>query len=361
MFKNRGFVLGLCISLLFIGLFYFSVDVVEMQTALIQADYRFLAPGIGLYFVSVGFRAIRWQYILAPLRRIPLSQLYSVVVVGYMANNLLPMRLGEVVRAYYLSKKTSINISSGLATIGLERIYDGLVLVAFAATSLLILRASDATEGVGAVTVWTLTAMAAVSAAIFLGMIVFFTLITVRPSLALVAYKLIDYLPGKVRQKIKDSIAQFIDGLQRLKSPKTQLKLLILSLPVWILEGGVYLMLAYSFDIPGSFVPHLLIIPVILMVTAASNLATAVPASPGAVGPFEFFAKESLLLVGIQSGIAGAYAILLHVTLLLPVTLVGLWILWVGPGSFSNLTKMAKDKISSSSGNGSIGIRGRAE
>ncbi len=321
-----------------------------MKTALVQADYRFLAPGIGLYFVSVGFRAIRWQYILAPLRRIPLSQLYSVVVVGYMANNLLPMRLGEVVRAYYLSKKTPINTSSALATIGLERIYDGLVLVLFAVTSLLLLTASNITEGVGTVTVWTLSVMATVSASIFLGMIVLFTLIAVRPSLSLVVYKLIDYLPCELSQKIKGFVGQFIDGLQRLKSPKNHLKLLLLSLPVWIFEGAMYLVLAYSFDIPGRFDPHILIIPVILMVTAASNLVTAIPASPGAVGPFEFFAKESLLLVGIQSGIAGAYAISLHVALLLPVTFVGLCILWIGPGSFSNLAKGANDQISSSSG-----------
>ena len=350
MFKNRGFVFGLLISVTFIGLFYFTVDLGEMKAALIQADYRFLAPGIALYFVSVGFRAIRWQYILAPLRRISVLQLYSVVVVGYMANNLLPMRLGEVVRAYYLSKKTPINTSSALATIGLERIYDGLVLVLFAVTSLLLLTVSNITEGVGAVTVWTLSVMAIVSASIFLGMIILFTLIVVRPSLSSILYKIIDYFPWQVRQKIKDFVGQFIYGLQRLKSPKNQLKLLLLSLPVWIFEGGMYLVLAYSFDIPGHFAPHILIIPVILMVTAASNLITAVPASPGAVGPFEFFAKESLLLVGIQSGIAGAYAISLHVALLLPVTFVGLCILWIGPGSFSNLTKGAKDQMSSRSG-----------
>ena len=97
------------------------------------------------------------------------------------------------------------------------------------------------------------------------------------------------------------------------------------------------------------------------MVTAASNLITAVPASPGAVGPFEFFAKESLLLVGIQSGVAGAYAISLHLALLLPVTFVGLCILWIGPGSFLNLTKGAKEQMLSGSSTEYTDIRGRME
>ncbi len=330
-----------------------------MKTALVQADYRFLAPGIGLYFLSVGFRAIRWQYLLYPLRKVPLLQLYSVVVVGYMANNLLPMRLGEVVRAYYLSKKTPINTSSALATIGLERIYDGLVLVLFAAISLILLTTSNITENVSTVTVWTLSITAIASAAIFLGAIVIFTLIVVRPGFSSILYRLINNLPIRVRRKIEDFVRQFIEGLHRLKSPKNQLKLLVLSLPVWAFEAAMYLILAYSFDIPGHFDPHILIIPVILMVTAASNLVTAVPASPGAVGPFEFFAKESLLLVGIQSGVAGAYAISLHVALLLPVTLVGLCIIWIGPGSFLSLTQGANDQILA--GSGYTNMKGRME
>ena len=81
--------------------------------------------------ISVFFRALRWKYLLIHLKHIRMKILYVVVVIGYMANSLLPMRIGELVRSYYLSKESNISKSSVLATILVERVLDAVTLLLF--------------------------------------------------------------------------------------------------------------------------------------------------------------------------------------------------------------------------------------
>ena len=100
--------------------------------------------------------------------------------------------------------------------------------------------------------------------------------------------------------------------------------LLDTTIPVWTLEGVVYYLVALAFDLQSSFDNVGLMIAAMLIVTAASNLATSIPSSQGSVGPFEFFAALSLAFLGVASGVASAYAVVLHVTLLLPPIVAGM-------------------------------------
>ena len=116
-------------------LLLYQADISDLKNALRNANYYLLAPSIVVYFFAVFFRAIRWRYLLSPMGQFPVGRLYSVVVIGYMANNLLPVRLGELVRSYYLARRENVSASSALATIAVERVYDGITLLAFAALS----------------------------------------------------------------------------------------------------------------------------------------------------------------------------------------------------------------------------------
>ncbi len=129
------FWLGGGVSLALVFLLLYQVDLGELKDALRDADYSLLAPSIAVYFVAVWFRAARWRYLLAPMGSFPVRRLYPVVIIGYMANNLLPVRLGEVVRSYYLARRENLNTSTALATVAVERVYDGITLLAFAALS----------------------------------------------------------------------------------------------------------------------------------------------------------------------------------------------------------------------------------
>ena len=105
---------GIGLSTVLLALFFFTLDVQRLLDALRGANYIYVAPAIALYLISVWFRALRWQWLLKHMKPIKVKRLYPVVVVGYMANNLLPMRLGEFVRSYYIGEREGISKSSAL-------------------------------------------------------------------------------------------------------------------------------------------------------------------------------------------------------------------------------------------------------
>ena len=97
-FKRLRFWIGILISLLFLVILVWSIDIRYTLSELKSANYIYVIPAIALYFVSVYFRSIRWKLLLSHMKDIPVNRLYPIVVIGYMANNLLPLRIGELVR-----------------------------------------------------------------------------------------------------------------------------------------------------------------------------------------------------------------------------------------------------------------------
>jgi len=114
---------------------------------------------------------------------------------------------------------------------------------------------------------------------------------------------------------------------------------LALSTPVWLIEGAAYYLVALGFDLQPEFETFGVMIAAMLVLTSVSNLATSIPSSSGAVRPFEFFAKESLVFLGVSSSVALAYAVVLHITVLLPVIVTGLVYLAVQNIGVSELTR----------------------
>ena len=345
MLVSPRFLLGMGVSLAFLLLFFLIVDVGEMGQALVAAKYRFILPAIALYFVALFFRALRWQFLLTPVSRISVARLFPVVTVGYMANNLLPARLGEIARAYYLSRREGLSTSTGLATVVVERIYDGLTLLFLVALAVPFLIFGGIVDGSGTTSEVTWAIVGGITALVFITAIVVLTLIALKPGFGGFIQRLANLLPKPLRPKARELISLFIEGLSALREPRRHVGLFLLSLPVWLLEGSMYLVVALSFDLPSYFEPAAMVIPVVILVTAVSNLATSIPSSPGSLGTFEAPAVAALALVGLGGGlsggegVAGAYAILVHVTALLPVTVLGLIYLWFGNLSLSRLLR----------------------
>jgi uncharacterized protein (TIRG00374 family) len=150
-------------------------------------------------------------------------------------------------------------------------------------------------------------------------------------------------LPGKLAPKVSQLIHLFIDGLAVLKSPQRLLAVFLLSLPVWLLEALMYYFVALSFGLDQVFSVAELV-GVILLVTVASNLAVSIPAAGGGIGTFEVAAAATLTLLGAEVALAGAYTIVLHVALLLPVTLLGFVFLWMDNVSLGHLTRESRSE-----------------
>jgi len=346
-FSNWRFWIGLAVSGLFLLLLLLRVDRQEIVSALRDANYLYVVPAIGLYFVAVYFRSIRWAYILSPIAQFPATRLYPVVIIGYMANNLLPVRLGELVRSYYLARRETVSGSTALATVAVERLYDGVALLFFAAISAPALLLLGLFQGTGSFSRTTALVFAIGTVGIFA--LAFAVLVlAARPGFSKVVNMGLSLAPAKARPALSDLVHRFIGGLQVINSPRRHLGVFLLSWPVWLLEGGMYLLVGYSFGIHLLFGSFWTMALVMMLLTATSNLATALPSSAGGIGPFEVVAKETLVALGVSGSVGAVYAVVLHlVALWLPVTLLGLVLLWRQNLSLKNLTSATGKNLTS--------------
>ena len=129
--KSWRFWIGILISAVFLYLALNTLHLSEFWQALQRANYWWLIPGVAVYFVGVWVRAWRWHYMLRPLKKIPTATMFPIVTIGYMGNNIYPARAGEVLRAAVLKQREGVPISASLATVVIERIFDGVVMLAF--------------------------------------------------------------------------------------------------------------------------------------------------------------------------------------------------------------------------------------
>ncbi|MGH2615532.1 MAG: lysylphosphatidylglycerol synthase transmembrane domain-containing protein, partial [Thermomicrobiales bacterium] len=125
--------LGVPISLLFLVLAFRGQHPDEIRDALSRVDWRLLPVALVLLYTGIAIRAYRWHILLRPVHDIPTREVFPVMIVGYAANNVLPLRMGELVRAWVLEQRYGVRKSAALATIAVERLCDGVTMLLFVA------------------------------------------------------------------------------------------------------------------------------------------------------------------------------------------------------------------------------------
>ena len=340
MLHKRRFLLGAVVTAVFLFLLFLQVDLSEMGASLAEANYVYLAPGVAIYFVSVYFRAYRWRYLLHPIRAVSALRLYPVVAVGYMANNLLPVRLGELVRSYYLARREPVPASTALATIMVERIFDGIVLLFFLAVAALFLPVAGLADRVSDAVRMPVALVAVVVIVPFVGALMAMVGVALYPLRARnLTSALTRRLPEGIGPRIDSLVELFIEGFSVLRRPRPLATVFLLSLPIWLAEGTMYYVIALGFDLNDHFETVGLMAASMLLLTSVSNLAASLPSSQGSVGPFEFFGVLTLVFLGMASGPATAYVVVLHAALLLPVVVLGLTYLALDHLSLAHLAR----------------------
>lgn len=307
---NRRTLFALVVSGAFLALVFWSIDFDEFIDAFAEANYLWLIPAVIVYFLAFTLRAWRWQSLLKHLGGVTLGRSYFVATIGYAANNVLPLRLGEFVRAYLLRRNPGLDMTAGLATIAVERILDGLTLLLWLGIGLLFFPS-----------VWTLSPLLAlaaqVAAAAFIGAAVIVMLAVLFPDAALRAGRTVTRpLPDRYAARLMTITESLLHGFAALRDARKIPFWFVISNAVWAGEALVYILVAVAMDVDAPIV-------VLCVAVAASNLATAVPSSSGGIGPFELLAKETLVRAGVGAGLATAYAIVIHATLWVPVTIAG--------------------------------------
>jgi uncharacterized protein (TIRG00374 family) len=365
LFKSRQFIIGLVVSLVFFVFTLRDVNLGQVWDALQQASYWALIPALAFYFAGVFVRAVRWRILLRPILPpekdgtpgdIALSDTFEVVTIGYMANNVLPARIGELVRAYVLSLRENVRKTATLATILVERIFDGLIMVGFAAAAILFIFLVDSdalatgdNHNLGTF-LQQLGPLVALFSAIFLGLLVVFLVVaTSRERTERLAKFGLRFLPGRLHVRVERLLASFIDGLGSLRRPSSLAAVFGLSILAWLLEATMYYIIGtWGFDLRGGD-GQLLPFYVYILTTALVNLATLIPQGPGYVGVFEAIAKGVLVgAFGVASDAALSYVLVLHATLLIPVTLLGFFFMARMSLSYSDLVKLEQTRAEAS-------------
>ncbi len=314
MIKGRSRYLGFGVTILFLALLVWKTDFKELVSALSEANYAWVVPAVGTTLASYALRTVRWERILKPIRVLTFPTLLPVVFIGFMANNLLPARMGEVVRAYALGRKTGLSKSMSLATILLERLCDGITLVAALGLVALLfpLPAWGRQAGFLAGGIFL---VGSVGAAIALSREEM-TLSFLERSLA--------RIPGNLGNRIHSRIGSFIVGLGVLRSGRAVIALTAWSLVIWTIETSTYFFVLKSVH-PVLQTGTPLIAALLLMVTV--NLGILIPSAPGYVGAFQAFGILALSAFGVPSSVALAITIVAHAEQWVTVTGIGLFFL----------------------------------
>ena len=329
MVKRWQFWLGLLVSAAFLYMALSGLSLAEVWFHIRSARYIWLLPGVAIYFFGVGARTWRWHYMLRPIRSIPLLRLFPVVCIGYMGNNIYPARIGELLRAYVLRETEEVSISASLATILVERIFDGVVMLLFVFVGLPLAPAIPGD--------WRRFVI--VFSLLFFGALGFFFFVAASPRRARAAYSFVldRVVPQRFREPVRGFADRFMEGLGFLRSPRDVLMIFVTSLVVWLAETGKYWFVMHAFDFEVSFF-------VLMLMNGVVNLFTTIPSAPGYIGTFYEPGIEVLKAFGVEGSMAAGYTLVLHAALWLPITVLGFYYMWRMSLSWRDLARASKVK-----------------
>jgi hypothetical protein len=309
--------LGLGVTLALLAWALHGVDAAALVGYVRNADPWLVIATIVLATLTFPLRTIRWRLILRDVdgRRLPLGPLWHATAIGFMANNLLPVRAGEFARAYAAGQALPVRFTTALASVGVERVLDGLVLVALLAVTL----AAPSFPGHALIGGASLSALATGAAALFAGVLLVALLVVHRPAptLALLDRIARVLLPARFAERVGHAVRGLVAGLEVLRNPGRFLGVVAWSLVLWIVNAASF---AVCFRAFGLAVPA----ESALLLQAIIGFGVALPAAPGFVGVFEAATRATLAIYGVDATRAVGYALAYHVATFIPITLLGL-------------------------------------
>jgi glycosyltransferase 2 family protein len=301
----RNVALSLLVSGVFLYLAFRNVPLAGLEAALgrVQSGWLLLAALVS--FLIMVFRAWRWQLELLPLERIPLGRLWAITAVAYLAINLLPARLGEVVRPWLLSRRSSVSFSNVVGNLVVEKTMDSVVILFYILTGLIM---------VDNLPTWVRTG-AMIPAVFAVTLVVLVVLLWWRGE-AFVDRWLLGRLPERFGASLKRVLGAIIAGMQVLPNPMLLLAVFLVSLALWFLPIlSSYIMIrAFDFDVPFSAA---------VVVFIFIGFGTALPNVPGMIGPYQYACVLALELFGVPKVDALAYGLVLNAVQFLTLLLQG--------------------------------------
>ena len=316
-FNNNIFkgIFGTTISLICFFIFFNKIDDLGKVIEIVMSVNLFvILLGFLVYFISIYFRTIRWNSIFENRIKIKLTSLSRIVISGYMFNNLLPARLGELARIYHFNIVKKIDKSYLFGTILAERITDVIALfvfigvgIFFVPTDLLINLSDELNVNINLIYIFL----------ILIGLSIIFFLI-----MQLEKYRKImtNFIPkfNFINDKIFNIVDSFFKGLFNLEKNKI-ITIIFLAIIIWIIEFSMFYVVEtqINLNLNNTFLA-------IIFFGVFANLSGIVPSTSGGWGPFELIGTIVLISFGADRESAAAFTIIVHLILWLPISIIGL-------------------------------------
>lgn len=303
MSKVRLFI-GLVISLVLLYFTFRGLDWAQVGDALRSANYIFIALAALVILATFAVRAMRWSWLLRPVRVLPWRGLFSVVLIGFFGNYVLPAKTGELVRAYVLGKRESMSKSAILGTIAVEKTMDTLILFI-----------------IFLVTLWTvplpqeyanIEPVVAVFLAAVLGAMLLLAARGRHASNLIV--RVLQFVFPWWKERVARITHSFVDGLSVLYHGSSIAMVLVLSLVIWTMTTLNFWLIGQALGLNVPLYGYVIIV-------AVTNMASFIPSLPGRFGTLELFSVAVLGLFGVDKNIAVLFPILLRVAQLPPILL----------------------------------------
>jgi uncharacterized protein (TIRG00374 family) len=307
-----------------VALMFWRVDIDETLEAFLNANYIFVIPALLLYSASKLLDSQRWKMLLQRAGHAPLFGLFGIFLVSNMANNFVPVRIGDVLRVQVPAQRYNLPRGALTATVFVtETLLDGIAFVILALIGVALLDAPDPITKL----VWTL-----------LGVVIFGLVLAVLAA----RFRLRDdwhthrwfyWLPDSVHKAISGFVPSFVNGLAALGDFRLGGRVLAISLVAWSLEAGMYWLLgeAFGLDIPLSSY---------ILIMIAANMIVAMPVAPSNIGPYEIAVAEVVVALGADRSVAGGFSIGSHLIIIAWTTVWGYVAMWLLDLQFGDVFRL---------------------
>ncbi len=305
---NKYLKLAVAIGISLAGLYFAfrGVEFDELLGAITRVNGYYIFASIFLMVFSVVLRALRWRLILEPLQNISFHPLFGATMIGYFGNSVLPFRLGELLRAYSLSRAKPINASEAFGTIVLERVLDMIgVLVVMVFFFILYpfptwLKLSGLIAGFGT--------------GILILVLIGLALAQSEIKNKIFSWKIFQ---NPVGQKFRKVIENLVTGLVAIKSTKHLFAIIFYTIVMWVVYYACTYLVVLSINVPVDWIA-------VGVTLVATTLAITIPAAPGYIGTYHATAVLVMVeLFGVQLADAQAFAVLVHAIGFVPFAIIG--------------------------------------
>jgi uncharacterized protein (TIRG00374 family) len=320
--------LGFAVTLAALWFSLRRVNFGEVTDVLARADWVVLfGVSVPAYLAAVWLRALRWRHLTDAIQPMPRPALFRAVAVGFMANNIFPLRIGELVRVGFLARETRAPAAAVLATVVLERVIDGLSVLVMALGAIAF--AEGETEKFRIAVLW----LAPVALVPLAGLI--WLRVAPRSALAFAEF-FVRLAPARASEWVMRQLRTFADGLGALRGGAHLTWILVHSIGIWLVASTLPI-LAAIWAVGLDLGDAMRTLAAGWMTLAALGAAVAVPQAPGFFGLYQAACLMALQPFGASAEQAFAIGIAANAVFWVTLTALGAVVLRTRHAHLSDL------------------------